>query len=745
MVSQQSFGIWLKLKRKSLDLTREGLAERVGCSAATIRKIEAEERRPSKQIAERLSDIFHIPQNERGKFLRFARGDLIAVFREDVEEAPWRSSSIPPHSNVPAMVTSLIGRGKEISDLREYLSNPNTRLITLIGPPGIGKTRLSMETASESIKDFRDGVFFVSLVPLDDASLIAPTIVQTLGYVEKRNLSDIDVLRDGIGDKSMLLVLDNCEHLIEDIAPLASRLLSACPRLKILATSRESLRVPGEHLYPVPTLDIPTETSSIDINTAMQFPALTLFTERAHAVRSDFSLNRENIQVIVSICSQLDGLPLAIELIASRIRLMSPQALLQRMSGQFVLSADGMRAVSARQRTLHNAIDWSYQYLPPEEQKIFACLSVFSGGFTLDAAEAVFAGMVSEKSVSEIIASLSDKSLLVRITNSQGDIRFNMLFTIHEFALERLRQTGLEADIRDRHMSYFLDFAEQTDREIHGPKQVDLLNRVEEDHDNFRAALGLSVVNQKTESALRLLGALGWPWEMRCYYTEARSWLDKIRTLPDLGNYPALYSKILNHIGRHTWTQENFHEAYSLLNESLVISAKAGKSGEQSLAEALNWMGLVTLLAFKNTGEAKSLLERGLELHKKLDDRQGIALTTFHLGILELEMDHKELALHILKQSLALFQQSGDQFFTGRVSIYLGYLFMKQEKYDQALHFFEQQLRIDTELQFWDGIANGWFHLGDLYRQGGDHEKAKAHYEQCKMICREHGLIKFVP
>ena len=745
MFPQQSFGYWLRLKRKSLDLTREGLAERVGCSAATVRKLEAEERRPSQQIAERLAEVFEIPENEREKFLRFARGEMALAPTGSPQDIAWGRTHTTARSNLPAPVTRLIGREKEIADLHERLSKTDARLITLIGPPGIGKTRLSIETARTSLAAFPDGAFLVEFAPLDDASHIAPTIAQTLGYTDKSNRPTRDLLKHGINDMQILLVLDNCEHLIEYIAPLASGLLSACSRLKILATSRESLRIPGEHLYPVPALELPKETASIDMDTAPQFPALTLFTERAHAVRPDFSLNAENVQAVVSICSQLDGLPLAIELIASRIRLLTPQALLERMSGQFVLSADGMRAVSARQKTLNNAIKWSYDSLPKEEQKLFAYLSVFSGGFTLEAAEAVFSGTFQDRAVSDIITSLSDRSLLVRSTDATSGIRFHMLFPIHEFASERLRQMSKEANTRDRHLVYFLDLAERVENEIQGSSQLKLLNQMDVEHDNFRAALGWSVSNQQTNHALRLLGALGWPWEMRCHYTEASDWLERVKTLPGILDHPAPYSKVLNHIGRHIWTQENFEEAHAMLVESLAIAASAGTDGEQSMAEALNWLGIVELLTFRDHEKAKAHLERGLEIYQTLGNQHGIALNTFHLGILELELGHYDQAFTILSRSLDDFKQAGNLFFSGRVYIYLGYLYMQQGHFDRSLDAFEKQLIIDTELQFWDGIANAWYHLGDLYRQKGETEKAKLHFEQCRLISREHGLTKTIP
>lgn len=744
-MSDLSFGAWLKRQRKASDLTQEQLADQVGCSTIAIRKIEAEERRPSTQIAERLAQIFNIPQNEQKTFLNFARGNIASAPKDTIKDIPWRIPSASTRVNLPATVTSLIGRGEELALVRDYLLDPNIRLITLMGPPGIGKTRLSLEAARTYASEFTDGVFFVALAPLDDPSLITSAIIQALGYVEAKNQPIFVQLTDGIGDKHILLVLDNCEHLIEDIAPLASDLLSACHHLKIIATSRESFRVPGEWLYTVPALDVPRENSFIDLETASKFTALTLFVERARAVRSDFTLNAENIQAVAAICAQLDGLPLAIELIATRTRLMSPQTLLERLTDSFILSADGMRAVSARQKTLNNAIGWSYNFLPPEEQKLFSFLSVFSGGFTLSTVETIFSRTFTGKPMAEIVASLTDKSLLQRTLDTRGETRFNMLVTIQQFALDRLRNTGNETDARNEHLAYFLDLAERGDTEVRGPAQAEWADRLESEHDNFHAALEWSVSSQRTESALRLLCALGWPWEVRAHYTEAYSWLHKIRGLPDVRKFPLILARTLNHIGRYLWTQDNFQEANFHLEESRTISLNLGVEGELCLAETSNWLGLVVLFGDRDCIRAKSIFEHSLGLNQKWKDERGVALSTFHLGILESELNHDDIALSLLEQGLALFRQFGDLFFISRVSIFLGYLFLKQGNYEKARRFFEEHIRIDTQLQFWDGIAEGWRDLGNLHRQQGDLERAEEYYEQSRMVGREHGLIKTVP
>jgi predicted ATPase/transcriptional regulator with XRE-family HTH domain/Tfp pilus assembly protein PilF len=736
-LAEVSFGEWLKRQRKAEGWTQEQLAQQVSCSTITLRKIEAEERRPSAQIVERLAEIFNIPQNEQASFLRFARGDWKSAPVMESKDAPWRVSTTSPRSNLPASLTSLIGRDQEITKLSEYLSNPSIRLVTLIGPPGIGKTRLSAEVASGALHDFPDGAFFVALAPLEDSSLVASIIVQTLGFAETELKSPLERLKEGIGDKHMLLVLDNLEHIIEGAASLVSDLLLTCPRLKILTTSREALRVPGEWLYSVPTLDVPKEGSSIDMETASKFPALTLFAERARAVHSNFALNADNIQPVAIICTQLDGLPLAIELIAARIRLMSPQSLLAHLNDQFTLYADGMRAVPPRQKTLHNAISWSYNLLSPEEQNLFVRLSVFSGGFTLDAVEAIFSRIVTDKSVADLIALLLDKNLLQRTLDDHGESRFNMLVTIQQFALDHLRSIDIEGKTRDGHLAYFLNFAEKADKEIHGPDQAKWLDRLEIEFDNFRTALDWCITNQKTEIALCLLGALCWAWDVRSHYVEARNWFDKVRTLPEIGTYPAQYGALLNHIARHCWMLGDFREGSVLLEESQKIWVTLGADGEQGLAESLCWLGAIAFWGESDKSTAQSYFEQSLRISQKHRDRYGSAVSMLYLGRINYS---SESAQGMFEKSLDLFRQLGDLYHIAIILLHLGWKSRDQGNFQKARLCYTQRLMIDEELKFKEGIAETLLHMGDLSIHEGDYDQAEQFLQKSLLVSREYGL-----
>ena len=549
MNSAKSFGEWLKQQRLAVGLTQKQLALQLNCAIITIRKIEADERLPSAHILARLAEIFAIPTDERLQFARFARGDWSQVFQYSNAAFPWKSGPAP-HSNLPSPVTALIGRQSELDLVRGYLRDPQVRLITLTGPPGIGKTRLCLELANTASKDFPGGVFFITFAPLEDPGLLLSTVAQAFGYVETRPAPAREQLIKGIGDQSVLIALDNCEHLIEAAAAMALDLLSSCPNLKILATSRETLRIPGEWAFNVPPLQLPKPGEETNLSLAINSSALQLFIERAREVHSGFEVTVENLSSVVAICAQMDGLPLAIEQIAARMRFLTPQSLLERLSTNLLLSADGMRAPSARQKTLGNAIGWSYNALPVEEQLTFSYIAVFSGGFSLEAAEAVCPPVRNGRAIADLIVSLMDKSLLQHGQGVGGEIRFQMLAPIQQFAQEVLHQSGQAADARSRHLVYFLAMAEAADHAMRGPQQAVWIDRVECEHDNFHAALDWSVSQMNTEFSLRLLNGLIWSWEVRGHYQEALDWYAKIRALPGLTDYPLAHAGLLNHLGR---------------------------------------------------------------------------------------------------------------------------------------------------------------------------------------------------
>jgi predicted ATPase/DNA-binding XRE family transcriptional regulator len=707
-----SFGAWLKTRRKARNLTQAELADQVGCSAAAIRKFEAEERRPSAQMVERLAEIFEIPGDQQADFLRFARGEMRSAPAGRKEDFPWQASGTLARSNLPATVTSLIGREREIAEVHEYLLSDDIRLITLIGPPGIGKTRLSIQSARTSLQNFPDGVFFVPLAPLDDPSLIVLTVAQALNFVETNRQSATEQLSDGIRDKQMLLVLDNCEHLIEDVASLVSFLLSTCPRLKVLTTSRESLRIPGEWLYTVPGFDLPVEASSVDVESASQYPALILFAERARAVRADFSLTSENIETITAICARLDGLPLVIELMAARMRLMSPQILLDRLTGQFVLTADGMRAASERQKTLQHAIDWSYQLLQPEEQKLFAYLSVFAGSFSVETVEAMLSQKSMSKPVHDLVASLLDKSLLKLAPDFESgrEARYTMLVTLREYARDRLQEMGEETEIRNRHLTYYFSLAEKASHELRGPDQVEWLRYLTSMRDDLRSALDWVIETQQTEAALQMGSYLSWFWFRRSDLGEGRRWLEKVVNLPEASQYPYWYSDVLVQLALCTWLHVGAGKARPFVEEA--ISVAQGHDNKRSVAWASVILGLVLIYEDDFTN-AQAMIAKSKTFFRNVHDEWGYAdavlcqaLGAFLKGDLTIS-----LALH--EESLAIFRQLGDKYFQNTALRFIGLIWVKQNNLKRGWEALREALLLAHEIDSKYEIAAAINHIGD--------------------------------
>src|SRR5215216_6038215 len=432
--------------------------------------------------------------------------------------APGLRSEFPPlntldvrRNNLPAQPTPLVGREKELNDVLALLRSPDVRLLTLTGPGGTGKTRLGLQAAAELTDEFEDGVFFVALTAIADPTLVAPTIARTLGLTESGDQPPEELLKGYLRDRQTLLMLDNFEHILES-APLLDALLSAAPNMKVLATSRIPLSLYGEHEFPVPPLSLPDPQSLPPVESLTEYEALRLFVERAKAIRPDFSLTQENAPAVVEICARLDGLPLAIELAAARIKLLPPQAMLPRLGNRLKLLTGGARNLPERQRTLRNAIAWSYEMLDEGEKTLFARLAVFSGGSTLEGIEAVCdpQGDLPVEAL-EGVSSLLDKSLL-RQEEGQGA----------EPRLMRLEESGEAEQLRKSHADYCIALAEEAEAGLQGSEQESWLERLDPEHDNMRSALAWAMEQGMTELGLFLAGALRPFWYARGYLDEGR-------------------------------------------------------------------------------------------------------------------------------------------------------------------------------------------------------------------------------
>ena len=459
MSDATTFGQWLKQRRKTLRLTQRELAQQAGCAEVTLRKIESGDLHPSAPLAASLAKALGATDADLPDIVTFARG----AGDEYGPAARW-SKPRRPH-NLPAELTPLLGREHDIAAVRKRLLSGSARLVTLVGPPGVGKTRLAQAVAEDVLEYFEDGVFFVRLAPIGDPILVAPAVIQALGLQMGGSNPPALQLRAYLEEKHLLLVLDNFEQIVA-AAPLVDDLLRRCPWLHVLVTSRQPLRVRGERQMPVLPLDLPTALPGAARPTAsdvLHYPAIALFAERAEAVQPDFYVSDANAAAVAELCRRLDGLPLAIELVAARVKLLPPAELLARLRGSWMLSVDGLRDVSVRQKSLRGAIGWSYDLLTPAEQTLFTRLAVFVGGCTLEAAEAVCAEDEKDPAAScnvlDGVASLLDKSLLHREIDLHGKPRYVMLETVREYALERLAASGLAAGeegagAQNRHLAW---------------------------------------------------------------------------------------------------------------------------------------------------------------------------------------------------------------------------------------------------------------------------------------------------
>src|SRR5829696_5669449 len=555
--------------------------------------------------------------------------------------SPELPTSFPPlktldarMNNLPAQPTPLVGRERELGEVRDLLRAEGVRLLTLTGPGGIGKTRLGLQVGAELLDEFEDGVFFVALAPLTDTALVASAIASPLGVVETGERPLKEGLETYLRDKEVLLLLDNFEQVL-DAAPLLGELLSECPKLKGLATSRSVLRVYGEHEYPVPPLELPSPGRLPAIDRLSQYEAVRLFIERAKAARPDFSVTDENAPAVAEICTRLDGLPLAIELAAARIKLLPPRAMLERLGSRLKLVTGGARNLPERQRTLRGTIEWSYTLLEEGERVLFARLAVFSGGRTLEAIEAI-CDAKGDLPVDTLdgVSSLLDKSLLRQEEGPEGEPRFVMLETIHEYARERLEASGEAEEVRRLHAEYFLALAEGAEPELTGADQLACLERLEAEHDNMRAALQWSL-EKEPATAFRLAGMLARFWEIRSDFSEGSRWLEaalRQSARPDTITEATTRAKLLSEAGTFAYYRADYDHAIVLHGEALELYRELGD--DSGVAFSLMCLGA----QHNQPGDyerAAPFFEEALALSRRIGDRRNIVITLHNLADVE--------------------------------------------------------------------------------------------------------------
>ncbi len=593
-----------------------------------------------------------------------------------------------PPNNLPLQLSSFVGREREISDVRKLLSD--NRLLTLTGPGGSGKTRLALEVARALVEAFEDGVWLVELASLSDPDLVAQTVASALGVREQPNRTLIETLTDALGERETLLIVDNCEHLVGACARLTEALLRACPNLRVLATSREALGVAGEVSWPVPSLSLPDSHHLRSIEELAGYEAVRLFVERASAVLPGFALTGRSAQAVVEVCHKLEGMPLAIELAAARIRVLSVPQISTRLEESFRLLTTDSHTAVPRQRTLRATIGWSYELLGQEEQILFQRLSVFAGGFTLEAAESVCAGGgIEREEVLDLLSHLVEKSLVVK-AEQEGEARYRLLETIRQYGQEKLLESEAVQAVRKRHASFFLALAEQVEPKLKGAQGPLWLERLEMDHYNLRAALRWAADTGEAETELRLAGALWWFWLRRGHLGEGRRWLEGALERAEPSAYAGARAKVLWGAGFLAFSQVNHPSALSRLEESVGIYREIGD--ERGLAYALTFMSLV----LTHQGDLASALPPAGEsvrlFREDGGDRWGLGISINNMGVVaEAQADYGR-AIPLFEESAAIFGELGDKWVLSIPLRHLGIVASRQGDHARAEQLYRESL-----------------------------------------------------
>jgi non-specific serine/threonine protein kinase len=611
-------------------------------------------------------------------------------------------SSASPPNNLPVPLTSFIGRERELTQVKGFLSA--TRLLTLTGAGGAGKTRLALQVAAEALEDFADGVWLIDLALRADPALVPQTVAAVLSVSEQLGRPLTDTLADYLRHKSLLLVLDNCEHLQTASATLATVLLRGCRHLRILATSRIPLGVPGETLWRVPSLSLPDPNRLPSLDQIQQYEAVRLFVERARGGQLTFALSSDNAPVVVQICQRLDGIPLAIELAAARTRVLAVEQIAARLDDRFRLLTGGSSSALPRQRTLQATMDWSYSLLAENERTLFRQLSVFVGGWTLDAAEAVCSGGVEQAEILDVLTQLVDKSLVTMEPKSQ-EARYRLLETVRQYGLDRLRESEEVDGARRRHRNWYLALAEHAAPELGGPQQGMWFDRLETEHDNLRAALAWSLAAKDgAEAGLRLTGALRWFWARRGHWREGRKWLDaaleRSAEVP-----PSVSSRALLGATHFAWRGGDYELATTLGQKGLALSRqRADKEGSAAFLSAL----AIVALYLGDYVRATRLCEETLILSRELGNKSLTGTQLTHLGVAaRMKGDYaRAIALH--SEGRALFRELGDKWNIAMALWTIGQVHIQQDDFGRATASFVEGLILCKD------VGDRWISQGCL-------------------------------
>ena len=689
MSGQESIGFagLLRQYRVAAGLTQEALAERSGLGIRSIQGLELGETRPRRETMRRLIDALRLPP------------DLAATFEQAGQPTP-RHRHAPPQGvgaagrrrgadsairhNVPIQLTSFVGREQALIELRERLRA--TRLLTLTGTGGCGKTRLALQVAANMVEEYPDGVWLVELAGLAEPELVEQSVASAVGVREVAGEPIQATVLASLRTRRLLLLLDNCEHLLDACSRLVDAILRACPHVQVLATSREPLGIAGEVAWRVPSLTVTLVERTTRPGDLLASEAVRLFVDRAIDALPSFTLTERNGPAVVAICRRLDGIPLAIELSARRVTALSVEQIAERIDQRFQLLTGGSRAGLPRQQTLAATVAWSYTLLSPPERVLFDLLAVFAGGFTLEAVEDVGFQVLGygetaarsscpkaqdpKPDILELLARLVDKSLVIADLQVAGGERYRLLETLRQFALERLTERGELDAIRRRHAAYYLRFTVEAGRQLLGSEQVIWLDRLDRDHDNLHAALSWAIEQGDAETGLRMAVGLAYFWYFRGHYSEARSLRAAILALPAGPELDALRAELLHGAGMLTLNQGDYGQARAFLDEGLTIARRLGD--RTLLILTLATLGFVTRVQCEYA-TARSVLEEGVALARVAGDTFHTAMAMHHLGLVALEADHDLVtAWSLNEEALALYGQLGNLRMLGVVRLAMG-------------------------------------------------------------------------